>query len=93
LRILNDDLGVCRKNAMASDSHMLPHASTKIVWDKVGERCFAGVCVEGNSLPLHHEARFCLVFEALAGDSHTAPTKNLGVAGVQRLGIWSGGAL
>ena len=93
LRIQNEDLGVCRKNAMASDSHMLPHASTKIVWDKVGERCFAGVCVEGNSLPLHHEAVVCFVFEALAGDSHTAPTKNLGVAGVQRLGIWSGGAL
>lgn len=76
---------------MCEDSHNLPHASTRIVWDKVGERCFRGVYDAGNSLPLHHEAILCLVFQAFARGSHTAPTNFDGLAGVQGRALSFGG--
>ena len=76
---------------MCEDSHNLPHASTRIVWDKVGERCFGGVYDAGNSLPLHHEAILFLVFQAFTGGSHTAPTISGGLAGVQGRALSFGG--
>jgi len=81
--------GFCGVSHAHRISHKLPHAPTKKKWLEVGQCCKSGVYVSERTLPLHHRAIYCLVFEALAGDSHMAPTNSCGVAAVQQRGIWS----
>jgi hypothetical protein len=89
-RTQNADFEVFRKNAMPPNSHKLPHTSTKIVWDKVGFCSLTTPYKIQNSLPLHHEAMLYIVFEALAGGSHTAPTFFWVFADVQQAAFSSG---
>ena len=81
------------KCAISANSHMLPHASIKMLQNDAGYCCKSTFYAGGRFLPLHHRASLYLNFKALAGYSHTTPTNFFGVAGVQRTPLCRGRSL
>lgn len=93
LNIQKRDFSLRTKCAMATKSHMVPHASIKMMQNDAGYCCKSTTCACKNSLPLHHRARLSFDFEALAGHSHTTPTNFSAVAGVQLRSLCMGRGL
>lgn len=84
---------LCNVSHAHRNSHTLPHEASVLKWGKGVKRSKSTNVFSKYCLPLHHRASLSLNFEALAGDSHTTPTKFSAVAGVQQTALCTGRGL